>query len=222
MGPGWGQTHRHVAVQGAQEMLGGTDKGAPKGIHCLHGLGQSAGGEEDQPLCCIPGHSRDLLHTGDAGGTGALQVMSHTAHQSGAVLCLPRDTMSWPCPCQPLQAGQGWHWAPHPLCNPKPEHFQLAACKSHRGPLQQGHSLSPFSIPPHSQAPGEPPSPAALPLHTEAKGSNPDLLLPVPMSQQSCCWGQFPAPPAPTDFCCWDHGGRIFQGCSGATRGVRC
>lgn len=38
-GPGWGQTHRHVAVQGAQQMLGGTDEGAPESIHRLHGLG---------------------------------------------------------------------------------------------------------------------------------------------------------------------------------------
>jgi len=87
-------------------MLGGTDEGPPESIHRLHGLGQPARGEEDQPLCRIPGHGWDLLHAGDAGGAGGLQVVSHAAHQPGAVAHLPRDTSSAAGPGSTSPSGQ--------------------------------------------------------------------------------------------------------------------
>lgn len=86
-----GCTHRHEAVQAAQQVLRGTDECPSQSIHCLHSPGQPAGCEQDQPLRRIPGHSRDLLHAGDARGTGTLQVVSHAAHQPEAIPCLPTE-----------------------------------------------------------------------------------------------------------------------------------
>lgn len=80
-------------------------------------------------------------------------------------------------------------------------------------PLQQGHSLSP-PLP----GPQGPSAPAVLPLQAEVKGSDPNLLLPVPMSQRSCCWGPFPAPLAHTIPCCRDDGGGVSE----AQEGARC
>lgn len=153
MGPGWGQTHRHVAVQSAQQMLGGTDKGPPESIHCLHGLGQPAGGEEDQSLCRIPGHGRDLLHAGDAGGAGSLQVVSHAAHQPRAIPCLPRETSSASGPGPTSPSGQDWGGpgVPIPSAAPSLSAFRSLLCKSHRCPLQQGRSL--LSSPPAPPTP---------------------------------------------------------------------
>lgn len=157
-GPGWGRTHRHVAVQGAQEMLRGTDQGPPESIHCLHGPGQPAGGEEDQALCCIPGHGRDLLHAGDAGGAGSLQVVSHAAHEPGVLSRLPRETSSAPgpqlCPTSPSRQDRGGPGFPTPFAALRLRDFSSLLCRNHHGSLQQGLSLSPPSPP--TPGPGGP------------------------------------------------------------------
>lgn len=145
-GPGWGRTHRHIAVQGAQQMLRGTDQGPPESIHCLHGPGQPAGGEEDQPLCRIPGHSWDLLHAGDAGGAGSLQVLSHAAYEPGVLSRLPRETSSAPgqglCPTSPSRQDRDGPGFPIPFVALSLRDFSSLLCKSRHGSLQQGLSLS--------------------------------------------------------------------------------
>lgn len=142
--PAWGHTHRHVAVQGAQQMLGGTDEGPPESIHGLHGPGQPAGGEEDQAFCCIPGHGWDLLHAGDARGTGGLQVLSHAAHEPGVLSRLPRETSSASapgrglCPTGPSRQDRAGPGFPIPFAALSLRDFSWLLCKSHHSSEQQG------------------------------------------------------------------------------------